>query len=224
MKGPAIALAIAAVLAPSWLNGVALVSIRVPVVLVAVLIAGTSWRGLSVRHGALLALAFAVVISGRGILFDRAAAVYEKEISDLAEVTVELPEGARVLPLRAAGFQQDRRFYHVQGLLVPMRDVFVPTLFQGVHALTVREAWADHAKHDFFSIDLRWLIEDIPETIPNYPVFVRDWDRKFTHAILLDHADHEALDHQPFVPLKKSGRFTLYKIDPDRRKVALKGR
>lgn len=213
MKGPVIALAVAAVLAPLCLNGVLFVHIRVPVVLVVLLIAGTSWRGMPVRQGALLALIFAALIGGRGAAFDRTAAVYEAEIADLAATTETLPAGARVLPLRAAGLQGDRRFFHLQGLLVSMRKAFVPTLFQGVHMLQVRERWADHAEPLQSSIDVRWLFTPLSK-MESHPNFVEGWERKFTHALLLDRTNTDALDDPRLMRLTGVGRFTLFEIHP----------
>lgn len=213
-KGPAIALAVAAVLAPSWLNGVALVHIRAPVLLVVLLLAGTAWQGLSARHARLLGIAFATLIAARGIAFDRFAAVYAADVADMLAATETLPPGARVLPLRAPGLEPDRRFYHVQALLVAERDVFVPTLFQGVHELRVLERWADHAEPVESAIDLRWVLQ--PELAADLarPVFTIDWERKFTHALLLDRTAPELTDDPRLEPVARAGRFTLFRIVP----------
>jgi hypothetical protein len=214
-RGPVIALAVAMVLAPSWLNGVALVHIRVPVVLVALLLAGTAWQGLSMRHAQLLAVAFATLIAARGLAFERFAAGYNADIADMLAAAEALPEGARVLPLRAPGFQGDRRFFHVQGLLVAERDVFVPTLFQGTHELSVHERWSDHAEPVQSSVDLRWVLQPEFRKERRRPVFTIDWERKFTHALLFDAVDPVLIDDPRLQPVASSGRFTLFRIVPD---------
>ncbi|MCU0855957.1 MAG: hypothetical protein MUF63_13890 [Rhodobacteraceae bacterium] len=123
-------------------------------------------------------------------------------------------QGARVLPLRAPGLEPDRRFYHVQALLVAERDVFVPTLFQGVHELRVLDRWADHAEPVESAIDLRWVLQ--PELAADLarPVFTIDWERKFTHALLLDRTAPELTDDPRLEPVARAGRFTLFRIVP----------
>lgn len=214
VKGPAIALAVAAALAPSWINGVALVHIRIPVLLVVLLLAGTAWQGLSTRQVRLLALALAMLIAARGVAFDRFAVLYGADITDMLAATETLPEGARVLPLRAPGLQGDRRFFHIQGHLVVAHDVFVPTLFQGTHELSVRERWTDHAEPVQSSLDLRWILEPDVETDLPRPVFTIDWERKFTHALLLDPVDPGLTDDPRLARVASAGRFTLFRIMP----------
>ena len=212
VKGPAIALAVAAALAPSWINGVAMVHIRVPVLLVVLLLAGTAWQGLSARQVRLVAIAFATLIAARGLAFERFAAIYAGDIADMLVATETLPAGARVLPLRAPGLQGDRRFYHIQGLLVAERDVFVPTLFQGTHELSVRPRWADHAEPVQSSLDLRWILGEEAEAEPRRPVFTIDWERKFTHALLLDPVDAALTSDPRLDPMAAAGRFTLFRV------------
>jgi hypothetical protein len=107
------------------------------------------------------------------------------------------------------------RLDHVQGLLVARRDVFVPTLFQGVHALQVRDRWADHAEPVQSSIDLRWVLgPEITTKMPR-PVFTLDWERKFTHAVLFDRVEPGAVTDPRLVPLESVGRFTVFRIVPD---------
>lgn len=213
-KGPVIALAIAAALAPSFLNGVGYVHIRIPVLLVALLIAGTAWRGLSPRLTQLLFVGFVLVVAGRSVAFERFAAKHERDIQDMFSVAEQIPAGARVLPLRAPGRHLDARFYHIQGYLVYSRDVFVPTLFQGVHALRVKDEWQKHAEHDVFSIDLRLILDPNLITSSPPPIFTHDWEHKFTHAILFDRVDPSVVDDPRLQPVASVGRFTLFRIHP----------
>ncbi len=215
VKGPAIALAVAAVLAPSWVNGVALVHIRVPVLLVVLLLAGTAWQHLSARQVRLLIVAFATLIASRGIAFDRFAGVYAADIAQMLAATEALTAGARVLPLRAPGRQSDRRFYHIQGLLVAEREVFVPTLFQGTHELSLHERWTDHAEPVQSSVDLRWILSAEAERIKRRPVFTIDWEHKFTHALLFDPVDPALTSDPRLEPIATAGRFTLFRVVPD---------
>ncbi len=94
------------------------------------------------------------------------------------------------------------------------RDVFVPTLFQGVHELRVLDRWADHAEPVESAIDLRWVLQ--PELAADLarPVFTIDWERKFTHALLLDRTAPELTDDPRLEPVARAGRFTLFRIVP----------
>ncbi|MBU2961374.1 hypothetical protein KO516_11195 [Citreicella sp. C3M06] len=217
MRGAVIALAAVSVLAPQWLNGVALVDIRAPVLLLAAIFAGTTWQRLSPRGGWLLAAVFAVLIAGRGLYFDRMAARYSADIEDMYSIAESLPAGARVLPLRAPGMENDRLFHHAQALLVARRDVYVPTLFQGVHALSLKPQWADHAHPALFSIDLRRALSpDDPDLPPIFltgaaPEFARDWQRKYHYALLFD--AHDPADPR-LRPIARQGRMTLFAVHP----------
>lgn len=218
LKGAATALIVAALLAPEWLNGVWGVHIRVPVFLVAVLVAGTAWRGLSPRTGALLCLAFGGLILARGIEFDRMADRYGNEVADLTQVTEALPAGSRVLSVRAPGYQPEARYYHFANHLVRLRDVFSPTLFQGTHTLYVKDRWAHQVEPVQSAIDIRWLsrwVQAEYET-EKIPVIAQNWHTKFTHVLLLDPVE---LVQAHWVdlrlgPVARQDRFSLYEINP----------
>lgn len=205
--GPVLALAVLAMLAPDWLRGVAWVHIRVPVMIVALLIAGSSWRGVEARQARILTASVALVIAAKGVAFERFAATHDFEVRDMLAVTETLPGGARVLPLRGPGRQQDRRFYHVQALLVPAREVFVPTLFQHVHALQLRPEWKNSAHPELFAIDLRVVFDG---ALSDYrPVFAENWENKFTHVLLVD--DVPLADPRLSL-VDRAGRFSLFEV------------
>lgn len=211
--GPAVALAVAAILAPFWLNGVAFSNIRVPVLLCALLIAGSVWRDLTRWQGVAITTLMVLLIAARGVAFDRFAAGYEADVADMLAATETLPAGARVLPLRAPGREFDPRFFHLQGLLVARRNAFVPTLFQGVHAMQVRDRWQDYADPLHTSIGLRRVIE--ADDISDVPRFAWKWERKFTHALLMGHTDSSLKDDPRLAPVSTQGRFTLFRIVPE---------
>ncbi len=211
MVGPAIALGIAALAAPFSLNGVAWVQIRVPVVLVLILIAGSKWI-VPTRISILLALIVSAVMLGRGIALERQAAIHSAEIADLLDVGAELPPGARVLPILAPGGRAEQRLFHVQAHLVVAYDVFVPSLFQGVHMLSVREAWVDHA---------HWAAEppELDEVLTPSPnekaeTFVQNWETKYTHATLFGPLPNGMPTDPRLTSLAKRGRVTLFSVKP----------
>jgi hypothetical protein len=212
LYGPVFALAMAALLAPEWLNGVAFVHIRVPTVLFAVLLAGTTWVDLSGRNMMLLAATVAFLVVGRSVAFERSAAQYTEEVADLIEVAETLPAGSRLISVRRAGLEGDWRRAHMPSLLVGERSVFVPTLFQGVHALQVLEPWQSHSHPAFHAPDIRRL-EDLDEFGMHLP-FVRDWHYKFTHLLFMDTENETSIGLQHLTPLERRGRFTLYRVAP----------
>ena len=210
--GPAAALLLAAILAPFSLHGVAWVQIRVPVMVVAVLVAGSAWRGLSARQVVVLTLAFASIIAARGLQFERYAAEHGAEMRDMAAVTETVPPGARVLSLRGVGMWTDERRYHVDAHLVGWREAFVPTLFQGTHALSLKPEWRDSAHYQLQPLDMRFAVDKDLASIT--PTFVQDWEEKFTHVLLLDPGTGDLARHPHLEPVAERGRFKLFRVIP----------
>jgi hypothetical protein len=212
LYGPVFALAMAALLAPEWLNGVAFVHIRVPTVLFAVLLAGTTWVDLSGRNLMLLAAMVAFLMVGRSVAFERSAAQYTAEVADLIEVAEGLPAGARLISVRQAELEGDWRRGHMPSLLVGERSIFVPTLFQGVHAVRVLAPWQSHSHPAFHAPDIRRL--ENPDGFPTDLPFVRDWQYKFTHLLFMDTMNETSIGLPHLTPLDRRGRFTLFGVDP----------
>ncbi len=210
MRGPLIALGLAALLAPLWLNGVAYSHIRLPFVVAVLLIAGTDWQGLD-RSGSLrLAVLCLMLVAFRGLAFERAAAGFSAEMADLQVVLREVPAGARVLPLRSPGHMRDRAHWHVQAYAVTLRDAFVPTLFQGVHAIRVLPPWLDSSHPQLFGPDIRLAEAALHQISPIG--FLNRWPEKFNLALLLDD-DRALADTLPELhEIDRQGRFTLYRI------------
>lgn len=211
MKGPIIAVAIAALVSPTWLNGVALVHIRLPLVLMLLFLAATRWEGVSKAQARGLAVVFLALLVARGALVERYAARHDAEINDLLAVLQAVPPGARVLPLRARGHQRDLRLSHVQGYAVSTRSAFVPTLFLGVHAITLAPRWKDYAHPALFALDECFTLPDTCYPAEIAPTFVQDWQQKFTHILLLDAAPSYLQKLPELTPLATVGRFTVYR-------------
>lgn len=214
MRGPAIALMVAMAIAPTWLNGVALVHIRIPLVLVAVLFAATRWRDLEAKQAFVLAAAFATVIGLRSHYMERFVSLHDAEMRDMLQATQSLPAGARLVAARSPGLQRDYRLSHVQAYTVVRNNAFVPTLFQGVHALQLKQQWADYAHPALFAADIRRMLH--PDTHPFIPgtEFLENWEHKFTHLLLLD-PDVLSIQADPrLTVVAQVGRFTLYSITP----------
>jgi hypothetical protein len=212
MRGPLIAIALATLLAPTWLNGVALVHIRFPFIVVVLMLAATTWKDLSQTSAKALALVFLIMFVARGLLVEEFAAKHDAEIQTLVGVLRNLPAGARVLPLRTEGRQDSKRLSHVQAYAIITRDAFIPTLFQGAHAISLKQRWTDFADPVESALDECLALPEQCHSTEVSPTFLSDWRRKFTHVLLVDPASAR-LDSQPDLKtIAKAGRFTLYEI------------
>ncbi|MGB5869715.1 MAG: hypothetical protein WBH04_05925 [Albidovulum sp.] len=214
IKGPFIALLVAALLAPAWLNGVALVHIRLPVIVMALFFAGTGWKNISSRQAVILLLFFSTIIGIRAVEFERYAAKHDAEVADLAITLNDMPYGSRLLPLRAPGYESRERLWHIQGYAVPMRQSFVPTLFQGVHGISVKKEWIDHSHPALHAVDARRAF-DPAQRADAAGYYWHDWERAFTHVLLIDEVGPDLKIPQFLTKVAQNGRFTLYRITGD---------
>jgi hypothetical protein len=215
MAGPLAALSVAMLAAPYWLNGVAEVDRRLPFLVLASLVATTSWRGLGRRSAALIAILLATVILARGVAVERFADGHSADIADLTVLLDTLPEGSRVLPVRTSSGKDDLRLSHVQAYAVFLRNSFVPTLFQGVHDITVRPQWLASTHPAFSAVDEAWLDAAVAKREASSVQFVQDWDRKFTHVLLLDPQHAPLRAREKLRKVASSGRFTLFEVKAD---------
>lgn len=215
MVGPLVALSVAALLAPTWLSGVAFVHFRVPLVLFTVFFAATRWHGLNGQRAFFLAVFITAIVGIRCFYLEKFVSEYDSDIQDLLQATQALPAGARVLPVRSPGMELDRRFYHVQAYVVTKRDAFVPTLFLGTHSVQLRQEWSEYAHPALFGVDVRRVLDQDTYSVPSDVRFLEEWEQKYTHVLLLDqdtldiHTDHRMILEE------RVGRFTLYRVIPE---------
>lgn len=214
MKGPIFALTVAAFCSPSWLNDVALVHIRLPFIIIILMIASTHWVGLTQRTGLALAMIITIIIFGRSLQVENMASRHTAEVREFIEVIQNLPEGARLLPLRAPGkAQSEKRLNHLQAYAVIERHAYVPTLFQGVHMLSVKEPWRRISHPHWRALDIIYARN--PEFSAGYyaqPQYWTNWQQDFTHAVLLDPIDKDLIEDLPLHKISEKGRFTLFEI------------
>ena len=225
LYGPVIALALAVLIMPGWLNGIALAHVRLPVALLAILIAGSRWEGCSTAHLKLVAAIVVSLMIVRAIAFAQTARVHSDEVAQLRQVLAYLPQGSRLLPLRAEGKQSNSRLEHVDAYAIIDRQSFIPDLFQGTHAITVRDTWLDYTHPYQSAVDECYVV---PQACPNsmlnaqyifiHPhrnyVFFEKWPCKFTHVLMYDRSARY-IPNLPFVQhIKSAGRFTLYAVNP----------
>lgn len=218
MKGPLIAILMLCLLLPEAINGVALVHIRFPFVLIVLLITATRWQNLGQATARVVATAITASLILRGGELYLNAADYSRDIATLKQVLASAPKGSRILPIRSEGNERDTRFWHVQAYAVPMAESFVPTLFQGVHSLRLKPEWSNSAHPAAMSIDERRLFDTTgklinPDTDDN-AYFWSDWQRKFTHLLLIDPQPVNWHASKKLQQINRHGRFTLFEIQP----------
>jgi hypothetical protein len=213
MVGPLIALSVAALLAPSWLSGVAFVHFRVPLVLFTVFFAATQWRDLKAKTAMYISFFVVALLGIRGVFIEKFVSDYDSDIQDLLEATQALPAGARVLPVRSPGMELDRRFWHVQAYVVTKRDAFVPTLFLGTHSVQLNKEWSEYAHPALFGVDVRRILDQQTYSVPPGLEFLEEWERKYTYVLLLDHDTLEIHTDHRLALEERVGRFTLYKVE-----------
>lgn len=214
VKGALIALTVAACLSPSWLNDVAYVHIRIPFIIIALMFAASQWQGLSTRTGHVLAFIITIAITARAAQIEEITAKHDTEVRDFIETIEHLPEGARLLPVRAAGNEfKDVRLSHLQAYAVIERNAYVPTLFQGVHVLSIREQWRHISHPHWHAIDIRRLHNPKDYAGPfAQPQFWRNWQDDFTHVALFEPVESSLLEGLPIRIVNKKGNFTLFEI------------
>ena len=222
LVGPVIAVAVGVALAPSWLNGVAWVHIRLPFVLALILIASSRWEGLGPRPALAVGAVVLALVAARSAAFDRFAEIHNIEMQDLASTLADLPPGARLFPMQQEG---DNRIWHVQAYAVVQRQAFVPTLFQGVHNLEVLPEWHDSSIAAGQSVPVQlalWALNGDEAKTDHWSstelAFLEDWPAKFDHVLLIGPVD-QAADELPswLRPVSSSGRYALFEIRPEER-------
>ncbi|MEO1638210.1 MAG: hypothetical protein AAFU41_03050 [Pseudomonadota bacterium] len=208
--GPAIALLILCLAIPATLDGVGFVHVRFPFVLLVVLLAGASLHGATPRGAVMIFAIFAVAALGRSAAFERYAAEHSADMADLSVVLDAVPDGARVMPIRAISGVG----WHVQAHAVPQAEAFVPTLFLGAHALSVSDKWKDLTAAQGISVSARNVLG--PEKLPDDRLFryARGWRENFTHALIVGNLSEEMRTGENLRLLARAGRFEVYAI-PD---------
>lgn len=221
MKGVLTALLVSACCAPFWLNGVAFVNIRLPFLIVALVISSTCWQGLNIRSSSAIAMVVIISIAIRSSQIEEITLKHNLDVNDFIKTINLLPEGARLLPLRAPHHEKHGPFNHLQAYAVIEKNAYVPTLFQGVHILSVNKKWKHISHPQWRSIDIRYIINPERKASPDaQPQYWNNWKDNFTHAIIFDEINYDLIDpterkqlaELPLHPVSKNGRFTLFEI------------
>lgn len=214
LKGPLIAILIATLLAPSKLNGVALVNIRFPFVVVALFFAGTVWVNPKRLLKFVLVATLTMILCVRAFFFEAYWAEYDRNIRDLREVLQRLPEGSRLFSVRAPESEPDMRFWHISAYAMIDRNAFIPTFFQGSHAVKLRARWKEFAVASDRPPEFRRVFQPDGFQGPNPENYYWEgWQQKYSHLLFLDDLPKEAKINESLHLLGQRGRFSLYRIE-----------
>ncbi|MEL6609128.1 MAG: hypothetical protein AAFO58_03595 [Pseudomonadota bacterium] len=227
MRGPVLALLGVCLISPTWLQGVALIDIRFPFVLMLICIAGSQWAPLSRSRAVTLALVILTVIGLRSAMVAQIVDTHDANIRDLVAVIEEgLEPGDRVIPVRNAGKFGDASHWHAQAYVVPVAGAFMPTLFQGVHSVQLKPEWRDHATPLMHANPMCSLFPAAPiegriveaDTRATglkacwVEPYVEGWADKFTHVLAHDPLEASYLADAPVALVAEQGRYQLYEV------------
>lgn len=215
LRGPLLVLAALTVLTPTWLYGVFNLQLRFPPAFFALAIAGTR-LSVSRPRAVMVGVVFFALFAGRILAFDRLAAQQSADADALRSLAAQIPAGARVLPGLDEAQPWAVRHRHLQGLVVIEAQAFVPTLFLGVHGLTLTDAYRGLGHPAFQPVFLAWLYA--PETAPPMEiafgwVFWRNWERDFDYLLMMNPVSEGALDRAPVARIDEAGPFSLWRIE-----------
>ncbi|MEL6915063.1 MAG: hypothetical protein AAFP13_11230 [Pseudomonadota bacterium] len=222
MRGPVLAILAVAVLAPTWLAGVALIDVRFPFVFILVMIAATDWRAGAPRMAAAVTVLAVALIAGRSAQLGLFFSVHDAEMRALTTLMDDWVEPEdRVLPVRAPGAFLRSRHWHVQGYATARNEAFIPTLFQGVHAVQLREEYAVSATPLMSGNPACAVFEAAPQERDrlgewcHVEDYLEGWETKFNKILAMEPLDAAIVAGAPVRLLGRRGRFEIYEVTAD---------
>ncbi|MEM1235443.1 MAG: hypothetical protein AAGI10_00640 [Pseudomonadota bacterium] len=216
MRGPVLMLLAAVLLAPNWLSGVALIHIRFPFVFLLVMVAASTFRG---RNMTFVAVAMALMLGATGLRGAQMGAWFAKSDAEMRQLVglfeETLEPGDRLLPVRAPGLWTEKRHSHAQGYAVAVSEAFIPTLFQGVHAVQLKPEWVDHADPLATANPACGLFAAVENEAGGdcYVVpYLEAWSEKFTKVIAFEPLDPVIVADAPLERIGERGRYQVYRV------------
>ena len=218
MRGPALVMLAAVLLAPNWLSGVALIHIRFPFVFLLIMVVSSTFRGRNATFAVVVMVTALAATGMRGAQVGNWFAQNDAEMRQLVKLFEEtLEPGDRLLPVRGPGLWTEKRHSHAQGYATAVSDAFIPTLFQGVHAVQLKPAWADHAD-PLATANPACAVLDAIETESSHGddcyivPYLEDWPAKFTKMVVYEPLDPASLTDEPLELIGEEGRYQMYRI------------
>ncbi|MEO0676273.1 MAG: hypothetical protein AAFZ02_01830 [Pseudomonadota bacterium] len=225
MRLPVLILLAVAALAPTWLAGVALIDIRFPFVFILVMIASTELRLPSPRGAVAVGAIVLALIGFRSHQMATYWGAHDAEMRDLTALLDETVEPSdRILPVFGPGnfSNANSRLWHVQAYATATNGAFIPTLFQGVHAVQLRPEWEAYATPLMHTNPTCALFEAAPKEKfrdrewCQVEAYLADWPEKFTKVLAMDALAPEITEGAPVRLIGRQGRFEIYEVLPAR--------
>ena len=213
-RGPLIALLIATILMPVGLTGVWFVHIRFPFALAVLFIASTVWRDGKRPYMVTITLAVIALITIRTGLIHLETFRYSQDTKALIHLSKAIPEGARILPVRASAVHDNKVDWHRQAYALMAADAFVPTLFLGAHAMQLKPEWRDIAMAQGRSLPTNYVFDQKPLNWDGESVWPREDAQldRFTHLLALDEKAVPGSTPSYLTEIAANGRYRLYEI------------
>jgi len=225
MRGPLLLLGLVTLLMPVQLSGVYFTHLRFPVLLFGVLIAASDLKPIVPRASAFvgcLVLALLSAIAVRSYVLDRASRAYSEQITALTELAgvagADMPAGARVLPV--VGQQTDpvtTRHFHTAAYLVPLAEVFVPTLFVGgSHSLGMVSAKEHLSAPQPSAVPAAVLELPANRWSPAFDeswAFARGWTLNYSHVLLIGSVHDEFASQFGLQLLAQEGTKSIFFLE-----------
>ena len=143
---------------------------------------------------------------------------HQQEVRDFISIAQDVPAGDRLFFVWMDRRVSDVRQWHLSAYAIPFARVFVLTLFQGVHAFSVKDQWKEYSAASAASILYRFLLdESLMADLPSGMEMLRDWHAKYTHLAVMGSARNGFDDlvlHPALELIEEKGRFRLYRIVP----------
>lgn len=224
LKGLVGVLLLVSLLTPSWLEGVAFVHYRTPFLLVTIFIGSTYL--VDFKPSVLIAFTATIVVIAGGRIqgFHHVAKQHSEEVVELISLLEKMPIGSKLMPIYGKNERELWR-YHSAAFAVTERQALIPTLFQGMHGLTINAGWKDYTTPTVPPVRPEYLTYDIHakkyvfrkkkpyKYLMNDSLYYDNWEDKFTHILLINKTDIPLEEHLPISKLGSTDVYTLFRND-----------
>jgi hypothetical protein len=226
--GPAVAVAVAAIITPSVLFDVWGADFRVPSLLVVVLLAGIAPAPALGRRGAAMILASVMLlVAMRSADATMLLRGLDAQVTELRQLLRALPMGMRLLVVEDRGTGQTdtpapaAMSGHIAMVAVIDRDAFVPFLFTGTSALQLQPNLAASGSTASEAIDMARLRDGIvrrdpPSGPPPFGwgghMYWLGWPEKFDYVLLEHPGAHTGPVPAILLPVAHAGIADLFAI------------
>ncbi|MEM9435911.1 MAG: hypothetical protein AAGA15_02635 [Pseudomonadota bacterium] len=221
MRGPVLVLLALVFLSPDWLSGVALIGLRFGFVFLIVAIAATRAPRLTPTGATVGVCLVLAAIGFRSSLVAEWFDSHDRQMRDLAVLLEKHVDAEdKLIPVRAPGAYSVMRLAHAQAYASTERGAFIPTLFQGVHAVQLRPEWRDYATPLMHANPACALFDRARHEVKSHSGeayclverYVTGWAEKFDYVISMEPQPPEIISEAPIELVGSQGTFELYRV------------